>query len=71
MKTPLAALISLSLAIPLCACSYEQLYRTGQAWQTNECYKIADRQEQSRCHSSASTSYEQYKRETRDTPQGR
>ena len=46
------------------ACSSQQLYGVGQAWQRNECFKINDQQERSRCLSSASTSYEQYKRES-------
>jgi hypothetical protein len=47
----------------LTACSWQQLYGVGQAWQRNECFKINDQQERSRCLSSSSTSYERYKRE--------
>jgi hypothetical protein len=46
------------------ACSSQQFYGVGQTWQRNECYKINDAQERSRCMSSASTSYEDYKRQS-------
>jgi len=62
---------AISLALPLVAllstlgaCSSQQLYGVGQAWQRNECFKINDQQQRSRCLSSTSTSYEQYKRES-------
>jgi len=44
-------------------CSSQQTYGAGQAWQRNECYKINEAQERSRCLASTSTSYEAYKRE--------
>jgi hypothetical protein len=65
VRTPAFALASLTLALTLSACSSQQLYGVGQAWQRNECFKITDQQERSRCLSSSSTSYEQYKREAR------
>jgi hypothetical protein len=43
-------------------CSSQQTYGVGQAWQRNECFKINDAQERSRCLASASTSYEEYNR---------
>ena len=63
MKTPAATLLLAALAFTFTACSSRQLYGVGQAWQRNECFMIADQQERSRCLSSSSTSYEQYKRE--------
>ena len=45
------------------ACSSQQLYGAGQAWQHQECNKINDTQERGRCMASASTSYEEYKRQ--------
>ena len=48
----------------LAGCSSRQAYGVGQAWQRNECFKIADQQERSRCLASAATSFEQYKKET-------
>jgi hypothetical protein len=52
---PLAALLQAAAG-----CSSQQLYGVGQAWQRNECFKVADQQERSRCLASTSTSYEQY-----------
>jgi hypothetical protein len=64
VKTPLRAAAFLALlAIALVGCSSRQLHGAGQAWQRNECIKIPDQQERSRCLSSAAASYEQYQRE--------
>ncbi len=49
--------------IGLPACSSQALYGTGQAWQRQECNKIIDAQERGRCMASASTSYDEYKRQ--------
>ena len=65
MRTSAVALPLLALAFTLAGCSSQQLYGVGQAWQRNECFKITDQQERSRCLSSTSTSYEQYKREAK------
>ena len=51
------------MACVLQACSSQQLYGTGQAWQRQECNKMNDTQERGRCMASASTSYEEYKRQ--------
>jgi hypothetical protein len=52
------------LALPfLAACSTEQVYGAGQAWQKAECSRIIDAQERSRCMASTNTSYEDYKRQ--------
>ncbi len=48
----------------LAACSTQQAYGIGQAWQRNECVRIVDAQERSRCLASTSTSYEDYKRQS-------
>ncbi len=45
-------------------CSSQQIYGAGQAWQRHECAKINDAEQRRRCMESASTSYDQYKRET-------
>jgi hypothetical protein len=57
--------LSLALVAPVIfgGCSAQQLYGAGQAWQKNECLRIIDAQDRSRCLSSTATSYEQYKRE--------
>jgi hypothetical protein len=65
MKKTAALLLALPLTVALGACSSQQLYGVGQAWQRNECFRISDQQERSRCLSSTSTSYEQYKRESK------
>jgi hypothetical protein len=54
--------ILLSLA-GISACSSQQAYGTGQAWQRNECNKINDAPERSRCLAGTNTSYEDYKRQ--------
>jgi len=46
------------------ACSTEQAYGVGQAWQRNECFKINDAQERGRCLASTGASYEDYKRQS-------
>jgi hypothetical protein len=61
----------LCLAGLIHACSTQQLYGAGQAWQRQECNKIQDVQERNRCMASTQTSYEDYKRQseiTRPTP---
>ncbi len=63
MNTTVVCLVILA-ASGLQACSSQQAYGVGQAWQRNECLKISDAQERSRCLASASTSYEDYKRQT-------
>lgn len=45
------------------ACSSQQAYAAGQAWQRSECSKISDSQDRSRCLAAASTSYEDYRRQ--------
>lgn len=44
-------------------CTTQQLYSTGQAWQRNECNRLMDQQERSRCLWSTITSYEAYKQQ--------
>jgi hypothetical protein len=46
------------------ACSNQQVYGIGQAWQRNECFKIDDAQERSRCLETADTPYYEYRRQT-------
>jgi hypothetical protein len=55
-----AALATLSLS----ACTAEQVYGSGQAWQQNQCGKIPDKAEYDRCMSNANTTYDSYKRQT-------
>lgn len=55
----------------LAGCASPQSYGAGQAWQRNECYKIDDAQERGRCLASASTSYDDYKRQTENAKRAR
>jgi len=64
IAAPFFAMGSLLFSLgQLCACSSQQIYNAGQAWQKNECSRINDAQERSRCMSSTSTSYEDYVRQ--------
>lgn len=65
MRTASLLLALGALAAGLAACSSQQLYSAGQAWQRAECHKLNDAQERSRCLGSSATSYEQYQRESK------
>jgi hypothetical protein len=56
------------LAQLLASCTNEQVYGVGQAWQRNECFKINDSQERSRCLETANTPYSQYKAKSEVSP---
>ena len=56
----LVAIVALS---SMQACSSQQVYGAGQAWQHRECNKIQDTQDRSRCMASSSASYEDYRRQ--------
>ncbi len=64
-------IVSVSAAVLASGCSSPQAYGAGQAWQRNECYKINDARERSRCLASASTSYEEYKRQSEAAKSGK
>jgi hypothetical protein len=51
-------------AIASSACSSQQAYDTGQAWQRNQCEKLPSMQDRDRCMTQSSPSYDNYKRET-------
>jgi hypothetical protein len=55
-----------AVAISLAAsgCTSQQAYYSAQAWQRNECGKIADQGEYQRCMNKTNTSYEDYKHQT-------
>jgi hypothetical protein len=57
-------LLSLLLVIFLPACTAEQAYGSGQAWQRNQCARIPDKAEYDRCMGKAETSYDSYKRQS-------
>jgi hypothetical protein len=58
---PIIAALS---AIASSACSSQQAYDTGQAWQRNQCEKLPSMQDRDRCMTQSSPSYDNYKRET-------
>ncbi len=47
----------------LSACSTEQAYNAGQAWQRNQCSALPDKAKYDRCISRAGTGYETWRRE--------
>jgi hypothetical protein len=63
MRT-LISIIAALTAIASTACSSQQAYDTGQAWQRNQCEKMASMHDRDRCVSQSSGSYDNYKRET-------
>jgi hypothetical protein len=63
MHTFFGACLALA-SLGLSACSSQQLYGAGQGWQRAECNKVMDSQERSRCMASASTSYEEYRKQS-------
>lgn len=58
---PMILLCALSLALG--ACTSAQWYRTGQAWQRQQCERLPDPADRARCQASTATSYEDYRRE--------
>lgn len=64
MPRPITCLLVLYLgASTLAGCSAEQAYSGGQAWQRNECNRLPDGLERTRCLERADTSYEAYRKE--------
>ena len=61
-------LMPLLVALSLSACTTEQAYNTGQAWQRNQCNKLPDKAEFDRCVSKTDTTYESYKRQREAEP---
>lgn len=64
MNSRILAIVAAITMVTATGCTTQQLYNTGQAWQRNECNKIMDQQERTRCLSSTSTSYETYKKQS-------
>jgi hypothetical protein len=69
MKMPKG--ITLALAGLLAACTTQELYVVGQGWQQQECRKLPDLAERSRCEKSAATSYERYQADAEATKKPR
>lgn len=62
VRTLPSTLLLLAVA-GLPGCSTQQAYGGGQAWQRQECNKLMDADQRSRCMASANTSYDDYKRQ--------
>ena len=70
MKVRRVAIIGTLGAAALVGCSSQQGYGAGQAWQRNECFKINDQQERSRCLDRASIARERYQRDASRAAEG-
>lgn len=62
-----AYVLALTAVATLGGCASEQWYGAGQLWQRQECNKMLDAQQRSRCVASTSSSYEQYQRQRQAT----
>ena len=45
-----------------CGCAAQRLYDTGQAWQRNECNRLADAEQRARCMAGTEMRYDEYRR---------
>ncbi|HKY01943.1 MAG TPA: hypothetical protein VJM53_05270 [Burkholderiales bacterium] len=54
----LMLLLALNLLV---ACTSEQAYNSGQAWQANQCSRSPDSSERERCATQPRTTYDDYK----------
>lgn len=64
VMTKLSLLVFMLVAMSLVACTAEQTYYSGQAWQRNPCSKAPDQTAYDRCMENAGGTYDSYKRET-------
>ena len=54
----------IAASIPaLAACSGKQIYESATGWRQNECQKILESSEHTRCMESANKDYDSYRRE--------
>jgi hypothetical protein len=63
-RLPNACAAAAVAMLALAGCTSQELWRSGQQWQKQECSRLKDIEERKRCERSAATSYEQYKAET-------
>jgi len=66
---PIAAFAALTCA--LAGCSSRQVYDSAAGWRQNECDRIVDATERSRCLDTANLEYERYQRERDKAGEGR
>jgi len=55
---------AVGVAFALSGCTWQQAYSAGQEWQRNACNRLLEQSERERCLSSASMSYDDYRRRT-------
>ncbi len=55
---------SMIIALLCTGCSSQQLFTTGQAWQRQQCDRLADAQDRQRCLERAAVDYDRYRRES-------
>jgi hypothetical protein len=55
----------LAVLLAAAGCTSEQVYRSAQAWQQNQCEKNIDGAERARCMQNAGPGYEAYKQQIR------
>jgi hypothetical protein len=67
----LLTVLTFAFASALGACSSQQLYGAGQAWQRNECTRIPDVDQRQRCFQSTATSFDEYQRQQAAAKAGR
>jgi len=63
LKAAIASIL-VFVALALSACSSQQAYNTGQAWQQNQCNTQVDNSDRERCMARAATPYEVYQQQT-------
>lgn len=61
---PLRRFVTVLAAIVGTGCSPHMAYESGQAWQRQECNKLADLAERQRCIDKANAPYDHYQRQT-------
>jgi hypothetical protein len=68
MRLPTLALCALPL---LTACSTDQFWNIGQAWQRDHCMKLQDQMDRSRCLADMTRSREDYERQAEGLRRGK
>jgi hypothetical protein len=64
LRTHAALLVATAIAVPpLAACTHEQVYASGQAYQRNQCLHLMEQQERERCLARTDTPYGDYRQE--------
>ena len=64
LPTLKAAVGLLTATLSLLGCTSQELWRSGQQWQKQECSRLKDIEERKRCERSAATSFEQFQAES-------